>query len=194
MKWKISSPASTPAAAAAGVAEVSLGGQIAPFGADLLFRAAGDPGFAVAIEIGTDRLALPPGSCRAAAAGATIVCNPAAEPALADGALRLTGLMAIPPEEGTITPEWTRSMESITACARARERAMSTESVSGGIAGASLSRTEACRTPGVGRAVPHDTAASAAKNPMIHRLPCMTNVGKTCKDKQILPTHAKIGL
>ena len=75
-----------PAAAADGVAEVALGGQIAPFGADLLFRAAGDPGFAVAIEIGTDRLALPPGSCRAAAAGATIVCNPAAEPALADGA------------------------------------------------------------------------------------------------------------
>ena len=75
-----------PAAAAAGVSEVTLGGQVAPFGADLLFRASGDPAFAVAVEIGSDRLALPPGSCRGVAAGATIVCNPAAEPALADGA------------------------------------------------------------------------------------------------------------
>lgn len=73
-----------PAEVARGLGEVTLGGQTAPFGADLLFRAEDADDFAVAVELGTDRLALPPGSCTAVAAGATIVCAPAAEPALAD--------------------------------------------------------------------------------------------------------------
>ncbi len=96
-----------PAASAAGVAEIALFGQVAPFGPDLLFRADGTaplrpvvngpevrlapfgaaPDFCMAVEIGTDRKALPPASCLAAAAGATVVCNPAAEPAFADDVL-----------------------------------------------------------------------------------------------------------
>ena len=75
-----------PAAAAPGAAEATLGGQTAPFGADLLFCAEGEDDFRVAIEIGSDRTALPPPSLVAALAGATVVCNPAAEPAVADGA------------------------------------------------------------------------------------------------------------
>ena len=82
-------------------------------------------------------------------------------------------------------------MESITACARARVRAISTESVSGGIMGASASLS---RTDAVGRAIPHDTTATAAKTPMIHLVPFIAKCRKNLQNKQILPTHAKIGL
>ena len=67
-------------------------------------------------------------------------------------------------------------MESITACALARVRAISTESVSGGMIGASGSRTA-----GVRRAIPHDATANAAKTPMIHLVPLIANAGRTCK-------------
>ena len=55
-----------------------------------------------------------------------------------------------------MTPDLTRSMESITACALARVRAISTESVSGGIIAPSGSLTADVR-----RVIPHDATAKA---------------------------------
>ena len=72
--------------ASAAPAMLSLDGRTVPFGADLVFAAPEADGFRIAVEIGTDRLALPPVACALAASGATVICNPAAEPALADEA------------------------------------------------------------------------------------------------------------
>ena len=119
-----------PAAAAAGVAEVALGGQVAPFGTDLLFRVTGGaspqssadsaaPDFCVAVEIGSDRMALPPASCAAAIAGATIVCNPAAEPSLSDAA----------PTDGADIAAWSRLLGAAIVRANAGVGESSTSAV-----------------------------------------------------------------
>jgi NAD+ synthase (glutamine-hydrolysing) len=59
-------------------AEVSLAGQVAPFGTDLLFRLPEDPGVALAVEICEDLWAPIPPSSRHAVAGATVILNPSA--------------------------------------------------------------------------------------------------------------------
>jgi NAD+ synthase (glutamine-hydrolysing) len=58
--------------------EVSLAGQAAPFGTDLLFRLPEDPGVTLAVEICEDLWAPVPPSSRHAVAGATVILNPSA--------------------------------------------------------------------------------------------------------------------
>ncbi|HEY0052551.1 MAG TPA: NAD(+) synthase [Caulobacteraceae bacterium] len=55
--------------------EVTVAGQTAPFGVDLLFEASDQPGFVVGVEICEDYWAPLPPSTLAALAGARILCN-----------------------------------------------------------------------------------------------------------------------
>lgn len=54
---------------------VTLAGQEAPFGTDLLFRAENVPGFTLGVEICEDLWVPIPPSCRLALAGATVIAN-----------------------------------------------------------------------------------------------------------------------
>jgi len=58
--------------------EVRLGGERAPFGADLLFQLPEDPGVCLAVEICEDLWAPVPPSSHHAVAGATVILNPSA--------------------------------------------------------------------------------------------------------------------
>jgi NAD+ synthase (glutamine-hydrolysing) len=62
----------------AGDSEVRLAAQAAPFGTDLLFQLAEDPGVTLAVEICEDLWAPIPPSSRHAVAGATVLLNPSA--------------------------------------------------------------------------------------------------------------------
>lgn len=63
------------AAATASVREITLAGQTAPFGPDLLFQAGGCPDFALHVEICEDLWVPVPPSSFAAMAGATVLAN-----------------------------------------------------------------------------------------------------------------------
>jgi NAD+ synthase (glutamine-hydrolysing) len=62
--------------------EIRLGGDTVPFGTDLLFQVAGEPGVTLAVEICEDLWAPIPPSSYHAVAGATVLLNPSASPDL----------------------------------------------------------------------------------------------------------------
>ncbi|MFI5007430.1 MAG: NAD(+) synthase [Solirubrobacterales bacterium] len=62
--------------------EVRLAGTVVPFGTDLLFALADEPGVTLAVEICEDLWAPVPPSSRHAVAGATVILNPSASPDL----------------------------------------------------------------------------------------------------------------
>ncbi len=71
------------AAAPDGLADISLLHQTVPFGTELLFSCSEMPEFTFAVEVGDDAFApVSPSACHAAA-GAVIICRPAADRALA---------------------------------------------------------------------------------------------------------------
>jgi NAD+ synthase (glutamine-hydrolysing) len=60
--------------------EMRLGGDVAPFGADLLFQVADEPGVTLAVEICEDLWAPVPPSSFHSVVGATVILNPSASP------------------------------------------------------------------------------------------------------------------